>query len=52
MGLVREQTPGKVKGILVCGGVMPVYEDEMRAAKGIVILRYGWQMKMSRWCKR
>jgi hypothetical protein len=49
MGWVRKQGPGRVKGILVCGGVMPVYEDEIRKAEGIIVLRYGWQMKMSRW---
>jgi len=49
MGWVRKQGPGRVKGILVCGGVMPVYEDEIRGAEGIIVLRYGWQMKMSRW---
>lgn len=49
MGWVRKQGPGTVKGILVCGGVMPVYEDEIRGAEGIMVLRYGWHMKMSRW---
>jgi RecB family endonuclease NucS len=35
MGRVRKQGPGRVKGILVCGGVMPAYEDEIKEAEGI-----------------
>ena len=49
MGWIHQEESKRAKGILVCEGVMPAYEDDIRAAKDVVVLRYGWQMKMSRW---
>jgi len=39
----------KVNGVLVCAGVMPAYDDDLRKQKEIRILIYGWEMKVQQW---
>lgn len=36
----------KIFGIIICAGVMPAYEDELRKQKGIKIMVYGWDIKV------
>jgi hypothetical protein len=41
---IRSKHKGKVKGILVCSGVMPAFEEEFGKQKDISILLYGWKI--------
>jgi RecB family endonuclease NucS len=47
--LLKKETNKKVKGILVCSGVMQTFQDEFARLRDISIFRYGWQMKVSPW---
>jgi len=46
---LRKQTKKKVTGIIVCSGVMPAYEDDLRKQKKVPILAYGWNMRVQPW---
>ena len=39
----------KINGVLVCAGVMPAYEDELRKQKDVRILLYGWDVTIQPW---
>ncbi|HCK67327.1 MAG TPA: hypothetical protein DHW49_13790 [Anaerolineae bacterium] len=39
----------KIHGVIVCSGVMPAYEKDIRKQKKIQILTYGWDMKVQSW---
>ncbi|RME71443.1 MAG: DUF91 domain-containing protein [Chloroflexi bacterium] len=44
-----KQKNKNVKGVLVCSGVMPAYENELRKQNDIKILTYGWELKIQKW---
>ena len=47
---LKATAPGKkVTGVIVCAGVMPAYEIDLRKQKDIRILVYGWEMQVSQW---
>jgi len=39
----------QVSGVLVCAGVMPAYENELRRQRHVRILIYGWDLKVQPW---
>ncbi len=45
----REETGKDISGVIVCAGVMPAYEDELRKQKAIGILVYGWGLQVQQW---
>jgi hypothetical protein len=45
----RKESGKKVRGVLVCAGVMPAYEDDLRKQKDVQILIYGWDLKVQNW---
>jgi RecB family endonuclease NucS len=46
---LREQEKKKVSGVIVCAGVMPAYEDELRKQTEIRILVHGWDLRVQQW---
>jgi len=47
---LRNTEPGReVSGILVCSGIMPAYESDLRKQADIRILVYGWDLKVRDW---
>lgn len=49
MKWVKENTKKKVTGIIVCEGVMPAFEDEVKKHKDIKILCHGWRLHILPW---
>jgi len=48
--VVRDEEKSKdVSGIIVCQGVMPAFQKELRKLKNIRIFYYGWQLKVYPW---
>ncbi len=47
--LRRTEHPKKVAGVLVCAGVMPAFEEELRRQTKVRILVYGWKMEVQSW---
>jgi len=45
----NDQTKKKAKGIIVCKGVMPVFEKDFKKLRDIKIFCYGWQLKIFPW---
>ena len=43
---LREETKKKISGVIVCAGIMPAFEDELRRQKDIRILVYGWDLRV------
>jgi RecB family endonuclease NucS len=43
---LRTHTTKKVQGIVVCAGLMPAYEEELREQTKIRILVHGWDLKV------
>jgi RecB family endonuclease NucS len=39
----------KVSGVIVCTGVMPAYENDLRKQNDVRILIYGWEMQVRQW---
>lgn len=39
----------RISGVIVCSGVMPAFEDELRKQRDIKILRYGWDLQVQPW---
>lgn len=39
----------KVSGVIVCAGVLPAFESDLRKQKDFRILVHGWEMKMQQW---
>jgi RecB family endonuclease NucS len=39
----------KVRGIIVCKGVMPAFQEDMARLKGVRVYCYGWQLKVEPW---
>jgi len=46
---LREETHKDITGAIVCAGVMPAYEDELRKQKDIRILIHGWCLRVQPW---
>lgn len=46
MNYIEKETKKEVNGILVCKGIMPVFEEELKNLKKIKILRYGWKLEI------
>jgi len=50
INLLKEEKKSKnVSGIIVCQGVMPAFEKDIRRLKNIKIFCYGWQLKIYPW---
>lgn len=54
MGELRKQeqvrgTLNKVSGVIVCSGVMPAYENDLRKQTKVRILVYGWELNVKDW---
>jgi hypothetical protein len=43
---LHKETDKSISGVIVCAGVMPAYQDELRKQKDIKILIYGWDLKV------
>jgi hypothetical protein len=46
---LQKETNKDILGVIVCAGVMPAYEEELRKQKGIKILVYGWDLRIQDW---
>lgn len=46
---MEKETEKDVKGIIICKGVMPAFEEEFKKLKDIKIFCYGWQLKLYPW---
>jgi hypothetical protein len=46
---LQEETKRKISGVIVCAGVMPAYEDELKAQQDIQIFVYGWDLRVEKW---
>ncbi len=46
MRQVRRDMKRDVKGIIICKGVMPTFEAQIRSTTNIEIYHYGWQLKV------
>jgi RecB family endonuclease NucS len=49
MKWAEKETKRKAKGIIVCRGVMPAFQDEFRKLQNIKIFTYGWQLSINPW---
>jgi len=49
MNWLKKETNKEARGVLVCSGVMPAFEDEFKKLKNISIFCYGWQLKVCSW---
>jgi hypothetical protein len=46
----REKNAGQnITGVIVCAGVMPAFEEELKKQKDIRILVYGWDLQLQQW---
>jgi len=39
----------RVSGIIVCEGVLPAYEEELRKQKDVRVMIYGWNLNVQQW---
>jgi RecB family endonuclease NucS len=46
---LRKHQTKRVSGIIVCAGVMPAYEEDLRNQKDIRILIHGWNLQIQEW---
>lgn len=46
---LRKQQNKKVSGIIVCAGVMPAYEEDLRKQREIRVLVHGWNLRIQEW---
>ena len=46
---LQTQQNKKVSGMIVCAGVMPAYEEDLRKQKDIRILVHGWNLQIQEW---
>jgi hypothetical protein len=46
---LRTQQNKMVSGMIVCAGVMPAYEEDLRKQKDIRILVHGWNLQIREW---
>ncbi|NPU98402.1 MAG: DUF91 domain-containing protein [Candidatus Omnitrophica bacterium] len=46
---LQKETHRKVSGAIVCAGIMPAYEDELKEQRDIQIFVYGWDLRIEKW---
>jgi hypothetical protein len=46
---LRTQENKKVSGVIVCAGVMPAFDEDLRKQKDIQILVHGWNLQIRKW---
>ena len=46
---LRAQQKKNVAGIILCAGIMPAYEEELRNEREIRILVHGWDLRVQPW---
>jgi len=46
MDWINKETHREPRGILVCKGIMPAFEEDFKKLSGIKIYCYGWQLKI------
>jgi hypothetical protein len=46
MNEIKDQTGRKVKGVMVCKGIMPAFAEEITNIKNIDIYFYGWKLDL------
>jgi len=51
MNWAKKETKKEVTGVIVCKGVMPAFEEDLKKLKDIQIFCYGWQLKVCLWEK-
>jgi hypothetical protein len=51
MKWLKKDIKKKVSGVIVCEGVMPAFEEDLKNLKDIKIFCYGWQLKIFPWEK-
>jgi len=50
MSWAKKGSRGKnVRGIVVCSGVLPQFQDDFTRLKGIQIFMYGWKLQVAKW---
>jgi len=49
MKWINTETKKDVKGVIVCKGVMPAFEEDLKKLTDIKIFSYGWQLIISPW---
>ena len=49
MNWARKETRRKVAGAVVCKGVMPAFQEDLKKLKDIKILCYGWKLEVYPW---
>jgi hypothetical protein len=49
MRFVRHEMHKKVRGIIVCKGVLPTFEEDLSNLHDISIFVYGWKMAIQEW---
>jgi hypothetical protein len=48
---LQKETGKTISGAIVCAGIMPAYDEELRKQKDIRILVYGWDLRVQQWGK-
>lgn len=46
---LQKETGKTISGAIVCAGIMPAYEEELRKQKDIRIFVYGWDLRVQQW---
>jgi hypothetical protein len=46
---LKKEIGKNISGVIVCAGIMPAYEEELKAQKDIQIFVYGWDMRVQKW---
>jgi hypothetical protein len=46
---LRKGNDKKIKGVIVCAGVLPAFVEELKKQKKVHILVYGWDLKVQEW---
>jgi RecB family endonuclease NucS len=49
MKWIKKNIKKKVSGVIVCEGVMPAFEEDLKKLKDIKIFCYGWQLTVFPW---
>ncbi len=49
---LKKEKGKSISGVIVCAGVMPAFENEIKTQKDIQIFVYGWDMRVQKWKAR
>lgn len=49
MRFVKHEERRKVKGIIVCKGVLPAFEEDLSYLNNVSVFTYGWKMAIQEW---